>query len=95
MLATMITPHPPTLAAGSPSPGAEDDSQPPNGWRLSGDGGEADGVRCSRGLDGGCEGRELSDLIGCLSGRRLKHQMWSVERDDPNICASALNELQG
>ena len=22
----------------------------PNGWRLSGDGGEADGVRCSRGL---------------------------------------------
>ena len=23
---------------------------PPNGWRLSGDGGEADGVRCSRGL---------------------------------------------
>src|SRR5712692_3174155 len=26
------------------------DSRPPNGWRLSGDGGEADGVRCSRGL---------------------------------------------
>ena len=25
---------------------------PPNGWRLSGDGGEADGVRCSRGLGG-------------------------------------------
>ncbi len=25
----------------------------PNGWRLSGDGGEADGVRCSRGLDAG------------------------------------------
>jgi hypothetical protein len=24
---------------------------PPNGWRLSGDGGVADGVRCSRGLD--------------------------------------------
>ena len=26
------------------------DIQRPNGWRLSGDGGEADGVRCSRGL---------------------------------------------
>jgi hypothetical protein len=24
--------------------------QRPNGWRLGGDGGEADGVRCSRGL---------------------------------------------
>ena len=23
---------------------------PPNGWRLSGEGGEADRVRCSRGL---------------------------------------------
>jgi len=33
-----------------PSHTAERDSQPPNGWRLSGDGGEADGVRCSRGL---------------------------------------------
>jgi len=27
----------------------------PNGLRLSGDGGEADGVRCSRGLGGGEE----------------------------------------
>ena len=26
--------------------------KPPNGWRLGGDGGEADGVRCSRGLGG-------------------------------------------
>jgi hypothetical protein len=25
----------------------------PNGWRLSGDGGGADGVRCSRGLGHG------------------------------------------
>jgi hypothetical protein len=33
-------------------PGVPLERLSPNGWRLSGDGGEADGVRCSRGLGG-------------------------------------------
>jgi hypothetical protein len=42
----------------------------PNGWRLSGDGGEADGVRCSRGL-GALAVRERKAL-GVLNGLHRK-----------------------
>lgn len=34
----------------------------PNGWRLSGDGGETDGLRCSTGLGAGSDGGEVEHM---------------------------------
>jgi len=66
---------------------------PPNGLRLSGDGGAADGVRCSRGLD--APKVDEGKVLGVLTGLHPRLGKGSPELASPAQAASRVRAGRG